>query len=430
VRVRWAVDHGDVDHARIAYQDPPDPYSESPGAKWAARGVTVGLWVAAAVSWGLLYRSILVEKKLGWDLLTAWRAENAFAHGGAPYAVKAFVYPPSCLIVLRPLAGLNAHQLTVGGLVCVTVLAWLSVMVAATAIGLKWWGPVTAGCVLLLSLVSDMRGEMPLENVSILMFLAIALFFLFVFRNHWIAAAVVIGLSISIKPLLLAVLIVFLIGRKWRAFAVAVAIPFVLNAVGISLVSDPRQVLSKLPALFDRSGSGVAYNSAWVDVGRELGIPDALTIVLRVMTVLLVIAASWLAWNRLKDQRLRIITVTSVLLIGVFLAGTLSEYHFMLVLVPLFMSVMIAGSPIRSIPGVIGMCWIMDVFGPPSAIFGLSDNARDSAFRAIGMGVVLITIIVSIVRRPSNQLDSDSERESRVRPSVEPHTSELVGASS
>jgi arabinofuranan 3-O-arabinosyltransferase len=418
VRPRWATDQGEA--ARTAtYQYLPDPYRDTARAKTAARAVTIGLWAAAAVSWGLLYRLILGEKNLGWDLLTAWRAEKAFAHGGAPYAVKAF----------RPIADLNQHQLTVGGLVFVTVVAWLSVMVAATAIGLKWWGPVTAACVLLLSLVGAMRGEMPLENVSILMFLAIALFFLFVFRNHWIAAAVVIGLSISIKPLLLAVLIVFLLFRRWKAFGVAVAIPVVLNGIGISLVSDPRQVLSKLPSLFNRSGSGVAYNSAWVDVARELGIPDGLTIVLRFLTVLLVIAAAWLAWNRLKDQRLRIITVTSVLLMGVFLAGTLSEYHFMLTLVPLAMTVMIAGSPIRSIPGVIGICWIMDVLGPPSAVFGLSDNARDSAFRAIGMGVVLVTIIVSLARRPHNQLETDPERESRVQRPVEPQTSELVGAS-
>lgn len=400
VRLRWAGVQGEDERSesRIPYlRDPQKAPSTKTPAAWA---LNIGLWILAAFSWGQLYYVILREKKLGWDLLTAWRAEKAFAHGGPPYAVKAFVYPPSCLIVLRPLAALNAHQLAVGGLVAVTVLAWVSVMVTASAIGLKWWGSISAASVLLLSLVSAMRGEMPLENVSILMFLALALFFLFVFRNHWILAAVAIGLSISIKPLLLVVLVVFLLFRQWKPFAVAVGIPFVLNGIGLALVTDPRQVLSKLPALFNRSGSGVAYNSAWVDVARELGIPDGLTIVLRIVTVLLAVAAVWLAWNRLRDQRLRIITITSVLLMAVFLAGTLSEYHFMLTLVPLAMTIVILGSPIRSIPAVVGICWMMDCFGPPRSIFGLSNNARDSAFRAIGMGIVLVTVIVSLARRP------------------------------
>jgi arabinofuranan 3-O-arabinosyltransferase len=302
VRLRWAVVHtnGERSGSFVPYlrDRATTPAKKSPAA-WA---LNIGLWILAAFSWGQLYYVILREKNLGWDLLTAWRAEKAFAHGQAPYAVKAFVYPPSCLIVLRPLAALNHHQLAVGGLVAVTVLAWVSVMVTTTAIGLKWWGSISAACVLLLSLVSAMRGEMPLENVSILMFLALALFFLFVFRNHWMLAAVAIGLSISIKPLLLVVLVVFLLFRQWKPFALAVAIPFVLNGIGLALVTDPRQVLSKLPSLFNRSGSGVAYNSAWVDVARELGIPDGLTIALRVLTVLLAVGVIWLAWNRLRGH--------------------------------------------------------------------------------------------------------------------------------
>ena len=208
---------------------------------------------------------------------------------------------------------------------------------------------------------------MPLENLSILGFLALALFFLFVLRYHWIAAGVVIGLSISVKPLLLAVLIVFLLARRWKALGFAVGIPVVLNAVSIAIVSDPGQVLSKLPTLLNRTGTGIVYNSAWVDVARVLGLPEGATICLRVVTVLLVVVATWLSWNRMSDPRLRIITATSALLIGAFLAGTLSEYHFMLTLVPLGMTVFIPGSPMRTVTGVVGIAWVMDRWAPPTS---------------------------------------------------------------
>jgi arabinofuranan 3-O-arabinosyltransferase len=357
------------------------------------------LWAGAAVSWVLLYRLVVPQKTLGWDLLTTWRAENSFAHGGEPYAVKAFVYPPSCLIVLRPLAELTKHELTVGGLVATAVIACASVMIAAVAIGARWYGPTAAATVLLLSLTGAMRGEMPLENVSVLGFLALALFFLFTLRGHWYAAAIAIGLSISIKPLLVVVVLVFLLARKWKAFGLAIAIPVVLNVIGIALVSAPREVLSKLPSLLNRSGSGITYNSAWVDVARTFGLPEGVTILVRVATVVAVIVAAWFAWTRLSDARLRIITTSSLLLIGEYLSGTLSEYHFMLTLVPLAMTIVIAGSPIRSVTGVIGIAWAMDALAPPPALTGFGRNANDSAFRAIGMSLLILTVLVILARR-------------------------------
>ena len=364
------------------------------------RLLTIGLWVGAVASWIALYLVIVREKTLGWDILISWHAEQLFVHGGAPYSVSSFVYPPSSLVLLAPLAPLSRHQLTIGGLVVTALIAWASVLVAARAIGIRLLGPVTAGTLLVLSLVGAMRGEMPLENVSVLEFLSVSLFFLFTVRRRWLAAGVVIGIALAIKPMLLAVLLVFVIARKWKALGVAVGIPVALNLLALAFLRAPGQVFSKLPSLFDRTGSGVMYNSAWVDVARTLGLPEGVTILLRGLTVVMVVVVTWLAWKRLADARLRIIVSTSALLMGAFLAGTLSEYHFMLTLVPLGMTVVVAGSPMRSVVAGVGLVWVMDVLGPPASILGLGDNARDSVFRAIGMGMVLVSFIVTLARRP------------------------------
>jgi arabinofuranan 3-O-arabinosyltransferase len=392
-------------------EDHPEPSRESstwqrlrPAAPTAAiAAVTAAVWVRAVFSWIDLYRRMDPQTTLGWDLRPTWQAERLFVYGGAPYSVKAFVYPPSCLLVLRPLAALTQHQLVTGGLVATEVIGSVCVLLTAVAIGARWWGPTAAVSVLLLTLTGAMRGEMPLENLSILGFLALALFFLFVLRDHWIAAGVVIGLSLSVKPLLVSVLIVFLLARKWKALGFAVGIPVVLNAVSLAILTAPGQVFSKLPTLLNRTGTGVVYNSAWVDVARVLGLPEGATICLRVFTVALVVVATWLSWNRMTDPRLRIITATSVLLIGAFLAGTLSEYHFMLTLVPLGMTVFIPGSPMRSVTGVIGIVWVMDRWAPPTSLLGLSANPNDSVFRAIGMSLLLLTVIGVLARRGRRQ---------------------------
>jgi arabinofuranan 3-O-arabinosyltransferase len=377
--------------------------------------VTAAVWAWALLSWIHLYHQMQGQSKVGWDLRTSWEAERLFVYGGAPYSIKGYVYPPSCLLLLRPIAALTMHQLVIGGLVATEVIATLSVMLIAVAIGARWWGPTAAVSVLLVTFTGAMRGELPLENVSILGFLALALFFLFVLRDHWIAAGVVIGLSLSVKPLLLSVLIVFLLARRWKALGFAVGIPVVLNGVGLSILTSPGQVLTKLPALLNRTGSGVVYNSAWVDVTRMLGIPEAPTILLRLATVALVVVATWLSWNRMTDPRLRIITATSVLLIGAFLAGTLSEYHFMLTLVPLGMTVFIPGSPIRTLTGVVGIAWVMDRWAPPTSLLGLGANANDSVFRAFGMSLLLLTVI-GVLARAGRRRDGAGPAETAPEP--------------
>ena len=111
------------------------------------------------------------------DLLTTWRAERCSHTAAPPTAVKAFLYPPSSLLLFRPLAALSSHELKVVGLAATVVVAWAGVMLSAEAIGLRWWGITSAVTILLLSFTQAMTGELGLENVTVLCFLALAAFF-------------------------------------------------------------------------------------------------------------------------------------------------------------------------------------------------------------------------------------------------------------
>lgn len=360
---------------------------------------TVAAWVFAALSWIGLGRLTARGSGLGFDSLISWRAEKLFAHGISPYEIKGFVYPPSCALLFRPLATLSHDQLVIGGVGFVAVLVWATGMLAASAVGRKWWGLSAAVTIWLLSYASDARGELSLENSSILGALALALFYVFARRGRWTAAGVVIGLSLAIKPLLLVVLLVFVLARKWKALATAIAVPVVLNLVALAVVPDPGRVWSKLPSILNRSGSGVNFNSAWVDVVRTLGLPEGVSILLRLLTALLVLVCAWLCWTKLADVSLRTVTTASVLLIGSYLSGTLSESHFMLTLVPLAMTVVIPRSPIRTVTAVVGILWTMGNYVPPLSWLGVNKFANNSAYRAFGMTLLLLTVTVVLARR-------------------------------
>ncbi|HXY44356.1 MAG TPA: glycosyltransferase family 87 protein [Acidimicrobiales bacterium] len=366
-------------------------------ASVVATVATVVAWGAAALTWTLqCLHDSRGGPNLGWDLVTCWRAERVFARGGQPYSLAAtghrlFLYPPSALLVLRPLAELSLHDVQLLGLAATAALMWAAVMISAAVLGRRWWGLAAALVLLALVFAEPLLAELSLENVTIICTFGLVAFYVLATRGHWASAGLVIGLTLAVKPLLLVVLLVFVLARRWRALIVTLAVPAVLNAVAFAVVKDPSEVFSKLPSLLNRSGSGVFLNSAWVDVLRTLGVPDAITILVRLATVALVLVVAWWSWQQLDDTPVRIITTSSVLLIGSYLAGTLSENHFMLTLVPLAMTAVVAGAPMRWLSAWIGVLLLMGLT-PPGSLLGLNAPANLSAGRAFGMALVLLTV--------------------------------------
>jgi arabinofuranan 3-O-arabinosyltransferase len=299
---------------------------------------------------------------------------------------------------MSPIAALSLRQIQILGLVVTALTAWAAVMISAAVAGRRWWGLTAAVTVFALRFAKPLIAELSLQNMSVLCLLTLVGFYWFASRDQWLLAAGTIGVSLSLKPLLLAVLIVFVLARRWRALAVALAIPAALNILALLLVRNPGGVLSKLPGLLNRAGSGALLNSAWVDVLRTFGFPHWSVIVVRLATAAVAVLAAVLAWKRLENLALRCVTTTTALLLGVYLAGTLSENHYMLTLVPFAVAAVIPGSPLRWFPGWIGMLLLMGLIPPPS-LLGISAPANQSAFMAFGMAITLLTIVAVVAFR-------------------------------
>lgn len=376
-------------------------FSASPAHAGVAVTATLALWIASGVTWSLAcLRLARTGTTLGWDLVTSYRAERVFARGGQPYSIAAtdhrlYLYPPSALLVLRPLALLSLHQVQLVGLAATAVMTWAAVMISAAVLKRRWWGFTAAVVVFALRFAEPLLAELGLENVTVICTLALAAFYLLSAKEHWVLAGAGIGLTLAIKPLLLAVLLVFVLARKWRALAVTVAIPAVLNVAAFVVVRDPTAVFAKLPSLLDRTGTGALLNSAWVDVMASLGAPHGVTILVRVMTVGVVALGAWWSWQEMADGPARTITTSSVLLIGTYLAGTLSENHFMLTLVPLAMTAIVPGAPARRVSAWVGVLLLMGLT-PPASLLGLDSGANLSLFRALGMTLVVLTVVAAL----------------------------------
>jgi hypothetical protein len=77
----------------------------------------------------------------------------------------------------------------------------------------------------------------------------------------------------------------------------------------------------------------------------------------------------------------------------------------MLTLVPLAMTVVLRRSPVRTIPALLGIVWMFGHLTFPRSVLGLtSDSANNSAFRAFGMSLVLVSVVVVLARRRNASL--------------------------
>jgi arabinofuranan 3-O-arabinosyltransferase len=347
------------------------------------------------------YRTTAQVPPLGFDLRFSWQAAKAFLGGGHPYTDPNFNYPPSNLLFSWPLGLFRFGSLLRPILVAAIILMVLSVMMSAAAVGRRWWGLSAAIAVWLLNGGLPFPQVLILLNASILMAFALALFFLLASRDHWVSGAVVLGISLCIKPLLLPVLVVFLLGRRWWPLGISLGIPLGLNLVAFAVVPNVGQVWSRPGYLL--SGAGAVfnpYNAAVKGVGAAHDWPVLLIIGLRIAAGAVALFVIWWAWHRLTSPTLRVITAGSAALLGAFLSGTLAEDHYMLMFVPLMMTVTARHSPLRFPLAWVGAAWIMYIWPLPVRWLGGNNVvAANSALEAIGMALVLITMATDLASR-------------------------------
>lgn len=377
--------------------------------RMALAGLAVAVWWRAAAEWNLLYGIALRHvPPAGYDLDFSIAAEHAFLAGANPYTtVPGFVYPPSHLIVMLPLAAFSQATDTHYAELALIVALAMTAMCSAKLLGRRYWGLTAALAFFALSGVQPVGEEVVVENVSVLMGLALAATLLLARKGRWNWAAGVLGLSLAIKPILAPIVLVLLLARRWRALAIAIAVPVVLNVAGFLSMHGASSFFSILPFLFDRGGAAYdAYNAAIVSVGALNGLAGWLTDVLRVLAGAFALLAAWLVWRFDRDETARLVDTAAALMVGLFLAGSLTEDHYMLALIPCAMAVSYRRSCLRWLPAWFGVAWIYTAGLPastyhvwfvgtevPSQWFFGGGSTGEQTARCLGLALLLLTLL-------------------------------------
>ncbi|MGW7072817.1 glycosyltransferase family 87 protein [Streptomyces sp. NPDC054855] len=326
---------------------------------WAALGVVL---VATVIRVGLRSASG------GMDNAIVVRAAEAWLEGRSPYADRHFLYLPGAVLAAVPQTMLPQSVVRFfvpAGVAASLVLGWGC---ALRIHGVAWRSRFAVLGLLALALGFAPFGHLVrLGNWTVASAAALPFALLLVCRGRWMAAGLVIGAVVAVKPLLVPVVLLFVFARQWRALGGAVLLPAVVSAGTALAMPDPAGFFTRtLPFLLRGDDSFVRlYEASPAAILPRLGVPQG------VASVLALVAAGagvWCAWRRWRgggDQVPRVVETAVMLMLAAFLVSRPSYDHYLLVVVPLLLSgALVPGAVARDkwfwlalVPQVPGFTW-------------------------------------------------------------------------
>jgi arabinofuranan 3-O-arabinosyltransferase len=324
------------------------PYHEA----MKARSLTGAVWTLGFLSLGTSLVPI-VNGAQGYDTAPLWRAVHALLTGGTVYTEKGagdFLYPPSALLMLSPLGALNLSW--AGRVFFVVDLATILVASAIllNVFGLQWRGLPGAFTLLGISLVWPVLFTLDAGNVNGPLVLGMALFLFTASRGRWSTAGMWLGLTLALKPLLAPLLIVLMLYRRWKAIAIAVAIPVGLSGLVVLAAPATRHFFDRTLSLLFRGQNQEIQDAsiAIASVAERFSIPDSVTTAIQLAVLSATGALLWRRWrSQDKAEPRRLVELCSIALVGAFLTSTFAFPHYGIFLLPLAVSIADPLSPYR-----------------------------------------------------------------------------------
>jgi len=302
------------------------------GSRWAK-----GLWVAALLIGILDALRWHSGAGFAYDSQPAWQSAHAILHGGASW--NRFVYLPGCLLIVFPLA-LLPFKVTEALVYAVQILGLGYAFWAMTRVIKVPLGSVRiAWAALLFVLCGQLGIAAHYENFSILLLPLAAAFFLSIDNDRPMAAAVILGISLTVKPLLAPLLLLLLLGRRWRETAVAILIPVALSALTLLIVvgvsADPSKLWNEVIGTFS-SDTAKPWNMSLTAMAGYLHAPTTVGVAAVVIVLAASLIAYWRMWtNPRGDAGEQAVWLTAPLFVIVILCSSFSWGYYCLLLVPL-----------------------------------------------------------------------------------------------
>lgn len=339
---------GGVSPTRTAIEPPP-PAAPAPPRAAAGRVNRI----LATLAWPLAIIAILqravfhaADTSTTDDFTTVFSAVRRFVEGDFVYrqdyqsVAPHYLYSPGGTLVLTPLLGwtddVDASR---------TLFLWLQVgaIIAAILLLLRWVGvparswltPAAIGAAFLTETVTN---TVAFTNVNGLLLLAEVAFLMLFGRGRGIAAGLILGLAITVKPVVAPLLFLPFARRRFAAVAAGVAVPVAANLAAWPLMRAPGEYFTlTVPYLGQvRDYFNVSLAGQFVFFGAS---PRWLALWQAVIAAIVVLGVALLLRWMDRDPLMWSAATAALLLTGVFLLGSLGQMYYTMLLFPLVATV-------------------------------------------------------------------------------------------
>ncbi|MBC7302880.1 MAG: DUF2029 domain-containing protein [Nocardia sp.] len=366
-------------------------------ARTSAEVIKFALWPFAVM---MVLNRVFIKAINGFvtdDFRPVYNASFEFLNGRPLYTADFssvdphYLYYPSGTLLIAPVAIIE-YELS----------RWLFIGLNAAAIVLAWYlllrlfkfgfGSIAAPALLLAMFSSEtVTNTLVFTNVNGCLLLAEMLFITLLLARRDLWAGVALGLSIAVKPTLAPLLLVAAVRGQWKVFITALGVPLALNAIAWPLSKDPEKFVTHVMPYLSETRD--YFNSSVGGSGLYYGLPDWLTLLVKVVMAGVVAVSLWLLWRYYRQDELFFVTTFSgVLLTAWFLLPSLGQMYYSMMLFPFLMTVVLRNSVLRNWPA-----WLA-IFGFMTYDKWLSDRWQDVGRNleylrvTFGWGLLLIVV--------------------------------------
>jgi hypothetical protein len=295
--------------------------------------ISVGLWAGAAAIGLLDVVKLFHTWWLGSDFQPTVLSVAALFHHHAINA--AYAYPPGLLLIAFPLLLVQHGRVAEDGMLLLEILG-----IAFSLFGLsritrtRLLSPVFGLLALALSVSGSVFFVLELENLTIFLLPFAVGFYWLLLSRQWMLSGLVLGLSLTIKPMLAPLLLLLLLERQWRATAVAVAIPVLTSAIALGMSAHPQAFLNATLRVL--SGNKTATGNIDLSgIGSLWSINGAVVVTLQVLVVVLAIGVVVRAWTSSIRRATRYLLVGETGIACLLLTFTFAHTFYGLLALPI-----------------------------------------------------------------------------------------------
>lgn len=284
------------------------------------------------------------------DFTTVWRAVERFVSGMPVYnevyanADPHYLYSPGGTFLLSPIAFLGTYDMTRLSFAILQSMAFVVGMV----ILLRWMGVPRGSWILPAALVAAYHTEgvtnsLNFTNVNPSLFMLICAFMALLTAKSrklpkHILAGVLIGIGMTVKPVLAPLLFIPFVRKNFAAVASALGVTVMANIIGSLLMTQPGDYMTiTVPYLKIVRDF---FNSSLPGQMVFFGAPTALTLLWQLffgvfVLVALVLLLRWVT----RDEIFWMSTTAGLLLGGAFFLSSLGQQYYSIMLLPMVLSV-------------------------------------------------------------------------------------------